>query len=216
MFKKIIKLIKVISNLRLLKMLLSMGVSGYLKETGWIESFIHGMPVDKYLNPLPWVTYPYIDFISDRLNPDMEVFEFGSGNSTIWYANRVKSVISVEHDKSWYEYMLLRIPKNVTLIFMELDYGGKYSKCIHNFEQNFDIIIIDGRDRVNCIKNSILKLKDRGVIILDDSERIEYNEGIKDLLNKGFKRIDFWGISPGLFYKKCTTIFYKENNCLGI
>lgn len=82
--------------------------------------------------------------------------------------------------------------------------------------KKYHIIIIDGRDRVNCIKNSIKCLKPEGVIVLDDSERTQYLEGIRFLLNEGFKKIDFWGISPGLSYKKSTTIFYTENNCLGI
>ncbi len=94
--------------------------------------------------------------------------------------------------------------------------GGYYSKISTKFDTEFDIIIVDGRDRVNCIVNAVGNLKEDGVIILDDPERKSYGDGIKLLINKGFKRIDFWGISPGLFYKKNTTIFYKTKNCLDI
>ena len=83
-------------------------------------------------------------------------------------------------------------------------------------ENKFDIIIVDGRDRVNCVKNSIDKLKENGIIILDDSERKEYNEAKEFLFYKGYKKIEFWGIAPGVFYNKCTTVFYKEHNCFGI
>ena len=31
-----------------------------------------------------------------------------------------------------------------------------------------------------------------------------------------YNELDFWGIAPGIFYNKCTSIFYKDNNCLGI
>ena len=86
----------------------------------------------------------------------------------------------------------------------------------NNLGEEFDIVIVDGRDRVNCIKNSISSLSDSGVMILDDSERSEYIDGIQFLSLNNFKKLDFWGISPGLFYKKCTTVFYKQNNCLGI
>jgi hypothetical protein len=51
---------------------------------------------------------------------------------------------------------------------------------------------------------------------LDDSERDAYDEAVSFLLSNNFKKIDFWGISPGLFYKKSTTIFYKKKNCLDI
>ena len=83
-------------------------------------------------------------------------------------------------------------------------------------DKKFDIVIVDGRDRVNCVKNAVNSIKVDGVIVLDDSERESYKAGIDFLLNKNFKKIDFWGISPGLFYKKNTSIFYKVNNCIGI
>ena len=55
------------------------------------------------------------------------------------------------------------------------------------------------------------------MIVLDDSERDTYKEGIKNLLDNRFKQLDFWGISPGFIsYNKCTSIFYRDNNVLGI
>lgn len=95
-------------------------------------------------------------------------------------------------------------------------YNGNYSKFSSNLNKKFDVIIVDGRDRVNCVKNAIKNLKESGVIVLDDSERESYKEGIDFILSHGFKKIDFCGISPGLFYKKNTTIFYKTVNCLEI
>ena len=216
MLKRIKKILNVVLQPKLLKQLMSMGTSGYLYEIGWIESFKRGIPVDKDGDPLPWVTYSFIDFISERLNKNMDIFEYGSGNSTLWYAKRVNSVISIEHDKKWFEKLKNNIPKNVTIYYKKLIYGGEYAKFPKILERKFDLVIVDGRDRVNCIKYSLDVLKSKGVIVLDDSERVIYKDGIRFLIEKDFKRLDFWGISPGLFYKKCTTIFYKSDNCLGI
>jgi len=216
MLRKIKKVINVISQPKLFKQLLSMGTSGYLYEIGWIDSFNQQSPIDKKEKPLPWVTYSFIDFIEDRLNNTMNVFEYGSGNSTLWYAKKVNSVISVEHDNQWFEKIKNSMEANVSIYYEELIYGGEYSKFIKRLKNEFDIIIVDGRDRVNCLKNSISAINHNGVIILDDSERDAYKEGVNFLLENNYKKIDFWGISPGLFYKKCTTIFYKDNNCLGI
>lgn len=216
MINKIKRLFNVLVQPKILKQLLSMNESGYLSETGWINSFKKQMPIDKNSNPLPWVTYGFIDFISDRLNKNMDMFEYGSGNSTLWYGEKVKSVTSVEHDKDWYEKIKSSMPKNTIINYQELVYNGKYSTFSNELNIKFDIIIVDGRDRVNCVKNAINSIKDNGVIILDDSERTQYKEGIEFLQNKNFKKLDFWGISPGLFYKKNTTIFYKSDNCLGI
>ena len=82
--------------------------------------------------------------------------------------------------------------------------------------RKFAIIIVDGRDRVNCILNSTSSISQDGVLILDDSEREEYQNGVIHLKQLGYNELDFWGIAPGIFYNKCTSIFYKDNNCLGI
>lgn len=198
------------------KRLLTMNSSGYLNEIGWINSFKNQMPIDKDSKPLPWVTYGFIDFISERLNKSMDIFEYGSGNSTLWYSKKVNSVISIEHDKKWFEKINKSMPENVNIYYQELVYGGEYSTFSNKLNKKFDIVIIDGRDRVNSIKSAINSIKEQGIIILDDSERDTYQEGRNFLLDNDFKKIDFWGISPGLFYKKNTTIFYKNDNCLGI
>jgi hypothetical protein len=52
--------------------------------------------------------------------------------------------------------------------------------------------------------------------VLDDSERDFYAPGIAFLKKQGFKELAFSGISPGLFYYKTTSVFYKIDNCLGI
>jgi len=216
MLRKIKKVTNVVSQPKLFKQLLLIGTSGYLHEIGWIEAFKKQLPIDKEGSPLPWVTYSFIDFISDRLNKTMDIFEYGSGNSTLWYAKKTNTVTSVENDKQWFEKIKNNMPSNVQIHYEELVYGGNYSKFSENIEKKFDIVIVDGRDRVNSMINAINSIKNDGIIVLDDSERESYTNGIEFLIEKGFKKIDFWGISPGLFYKKCTTIFYKNDNCLGI
>ncbi|GAB4302130.1 MAG: hypothetical protein Fur0034_16600 [Desulfuromonadia bacterium] len=102
------------------------------------------------------------------------------------------------------------------MIYRELEYGGEYSMEAARQDELYDMIIVDGRDRVNCIVRSIGALSDRGVMVLDDSERTDYLEGTAWLRGEGFRRLDFWGMAPGLLYKKCTSIFYRDHNCLGI
>ncbi|WP_456403778.1 hypothetical protein [Hydrogenimonas sp.] len=216
MVTKIENLFNVVKQPKLFKKLLSMGYSGYLKEIGWIDSFLHQRPMDAYGKPLPWVTYSFIDFISERLNKEMDLFEFGSGNSTLWYARRVNRVVSLEHDYRWFVEYKERVPDNVSLFYRELEEGGAYAKFLETMDHLFDIVVVDGRERVECIRHTVGSLKEGGVIVLDDSERESYREGIDYLTRQGFKRVDFWGISPGLFYKKCTTIFYRKENCLEI
>src|ERR1017187_8783871 len=81
---------------------------GPLLEDGWFRSYREGASVDASGSPLPWMTYPAIEFIRKRVKPDMSVFEYGSGGSTIWWANQVREVISVEHDRAWFEKVAKR------------------------------------------------------------------------------------------------------------
>jgi hypothetical protein len=211
-------LLQVLSNPAHLRSLLSFDKKGYLEDIGWFKAFDSKSPVDHDGNPIPWVTYSFIDFIKERLNKQHTVFEFGSGNSTYFYAKYAGIVVSVEHDKEWFEKIEKSEakPENSELIFCELVRGGDYCHMPLKLEEKFDIVIVDGRDRVNCCKQAVEALSDNGVVVLDDSERNDYKEGVEFLISKGFKHLLFSGISPGLFYRKSTSVFYKTDNCLDI
>ncbi|AMR30410.1 FkbM family methyltransferase [Mucilaginibacter sp. PAMC 26640] len=211
-------LIKILSNPSHLRALLSFDNKGYLNDIGWFKAYDTKSPVDKHGNPIPWVTYSFIDFIKERINKQHSVFEFGSGNSTFFYAKYARKVVSVEHDKEWLE-KIDKSPEKTTnseMIYSELQRDGEYCRMPLKLNEKFDIIIVDGRDRVNCCKQAVDALTTVGVVVLDDSERESYQEGVKFLVAQGFKHLSFSGISPGLFYFKSTSLFYKANNCLGI
>ena len=54
---------------------------------------------------MPWITFAAITYLKQVLSPDMRVFEYGTGGSTLFFARRVAEVISVEHDPVWYEQL---------------------------------------------------------------------------------------------------------------
>ena len=196
--------------------LLSYGHKGYLASIGWFTAFDNHQAIDANNQPIPWVTYAFIDFIKERLHQNLTVFEYGSGNSTLFYAKRVKKVVSVEHDEAWYKKIVNEKAANAEMIFTKLVPNGEYSQKAKLLNEKFDVIIVDGRDRVNCCKYCVDALTEKGVLVLDDSERENYDEARVFLKSKGFKELSFSGISPGLFYNKATSVFYKTDNCLQI
>ena len=113
---------------------------------------------------------------------------------TLFFAKRVKEVISVEHNKEWYQIVNSTKPSNVKLIQTESDSVTDYVGYFSNLKEKVDVIIVDGLHRNECLINSINKLSENGVIIFDDSERIEYKLGKDFLLNNNFNVIKFWGI----------------------
>ncbi|HET7003020.1 MAG TPA: hypothetical protein VFI33_16960 [Puia sp.] len=50
----------------------------------------------------PWISFSAIQFLKKLIRKDMRVFEYGSGGSTLFWITRVKEVVSIEHDTSWY------------------------------------------------------------------------------------------------------------------
>jgi hypothetical protein len=196
--------------------LYSLRRGGPLLEDGWFRSYREKASVDASGSPLPWITYPAIEFIRRRIKPEMSVFEYGSGGSTTWWANQVNTVVSVEHDRTWFEKLQQTPHPRVKAYQIDLVYGGAYSRKILEFESCFDVVVIDGRDRVNCLKNCRAALRPTGVVVLDNSDCPEYAEGVNFLLTGGFRKIEFVGLFPMTTNKGETAIFYRDENVFGI
>lgn len=188
----------------------------YLKAGGWLKSTVMRMAMDQEGGPLPWYTYSAIYLLERRMRPDLEVFEFGSGQSTLWWASRVKQVTSVEHHHEWHAKMKPLLPANVTYSHVPLSLDGPYCRAAEESGGKYDVIVVDGRDRVNCSKHTVPSLTDRGVIVWDNSEREMYKEAQAELIAAGFKRVDFIGAGPINTVRWETAIFYRDGNWLGL
>ena len=198
------------------KHLLNFTRHGYLKEIGWTRSVEEEKIINATGDPIPWLTYPFISFLEPRLQKTMHIFEYGAGSSTQYFSARVQSVTAVEHDEKWYNIVQKSLAKNVQLFFEELEYDGAYSKMILNQNQTYDIIIVDGRDRVNCTFHAVKALREKGVLIFDNSDRSQYQPALDFLEEQGFKRLDFWGLQAGFTNTTCSSLFYKTENCLNV
>ncbi len=188
-----------------------------LKEDGWFRSFDARASIDANGKPIAWYCYTFIKFLGDRLTKEMTIFEYGAGNSTFWYAERVKNVHSVEHDKDWYEDLSKKIPQNVSIKYVDL--VANQRGYIENIKENqifYDIIIVDGRRRNDCVMFGIDYLTPKGVLILDNSEREDYIPAKKFLTEKGFKSLDFVGMPPSSAHNSQTSVYYRSENILGI
>ncbi len=190
--------------------------NAYLTSTGWVKSLKRGVPCRPDGSPLPWMNYAVIAFLQKRLHKGLELFEYGSGYSTMFYAGLVKSVTSVEGNAAWYETVKNKVPANAQVMFREQDKNGEYCRAITAADRKFDVVVVDGRDRVNCIKQSLLSLSPQGVLILDDSHRERYQEIIAEVAAQGFRVLDFEGLKPAGWWNYRTTVFYRSDNCLGI
>ena len=76
-------------------------------------------------------------------------------------------------------------------------------------EISFDIIVIDGSHRFECTLEALKFIKKDGLILLDNSDRIEEHRSGKLLRENGFIQIDFSGFGPINGYCWTTSVFVK-------
>jgi hypothetical protein len=186
---------------------------GGLRSRGWYQSRKLGMPVNSHQDPIPWMNYSVISFMDRRLRSSHRLFEYGCGNSTKWFADRVDEVVSIEDSQEWVDIIKPQLPPNAQVVLKETKHA--YIEEIKNHRQ-FDIVLVDGKWRNESLKYATTSLTDGGVLILDDAQRSEYAPMKEKLESDGFSSITFSGMKPINRYEYETTIFYREDNVLGI
>jgi len=183
---------------------------------------------------LPWWSFDAINtietFLYSRGDP-ANIFEYGSGASTVWLAKRGRTVYSVEHDSIWAERTrnLCRLFSHVSIIeeppqpaqehTQFLSGGCKYKGfsfdnyvlSIDKSPSNFDLIVIDGMCRKACLQLAIQKIKEDGIIVFDDSAR-DYWTSVIDASGLFVKR--YPGLAVALPYPSETAILSKNSGIL--
>ena len=166
-----------------------------------------------HIRPIPWLTTGAItcleDFFATHDNP--YVLEFGSGAKTLWMAQRTSNLFSVEHCKKWHAAISKKLASTLGDVEKRLILHSRPYDCVwSSFEpESFDLIIVDGRDRVRCIKAALLLLKKGGIMMLDNSERYWYIGGV-DLMNSWEVTHDIQTVPDacGFYYKGWRTSWW--------
>src|SRR3954471_20501401 len=81
---------------------------------GHAQTRATGSCMDAAGEPIPWFTYPAIEFLGQFDWGGKRVFEWGSGNSSLWFARRAGSVRSIEHDRVWADRTAQGAPANLS------------------------------------------------------------------------------------------------------
>lgn len=176
-------------------------------DYGHFLSYEQKMCVDQNGNPIPWYTYPAIEYLSQLDFSDKVVYEYGAGNSSIFWARKAKNVISIENDQEWYLKIKSKQELNQKISFYENE--NDYINSLLKTQQKYDLIIVDGDFRLACAKVAVAGLVKGGFIILDNSDW--YPETSKFLRESGLIQIDFKGIGPINYYTWTTSIFLDRD-----
>ena len=124
----------------------------------------------KYYPKAPIIPFGARQALAQILNKNMHLVEFGSGQSTLWYANRCKEVITHETDKAWFEKVSKSLTdagcENVEIIWWD---GKSFTESIKSPPP--DLIVVDGINRVICIEYAIEVAAAHTWIYLDNSDK---------------------------------------------
>ena len=184
------------------------------KEFAIERSIDEKLCLDKDGNPIPWYTYPAIEYLSQFDYSNKEIFEYGCGYSSMFWANRAKKVTSIEDNLKWFE----KWQQEFLHEFLEIrwrDEGEIYENAIFEDNKKYDVIVVDGKRRAECAEMAVKGLADGGMIILDDSDRIntsqEYVKAVDVLKKANLIQVDFYGFCPMNNYTKTTSLFLSRN-----
>lgn len=184
------------------------------KEYAIARSIDDKLCEDKDGNPIPWYTYPAIEYLSQFDYTEKKVFEFGCGYSSLFWARRSQKVISIEDNLTYYDKWRVNFSES-NLDIRWRDEGEIYENAIFENPDLYDVIVVDGKRRVECSAAAVKKLAPGGMIILDDSDRIntslEYVNSVEILRAANLIQVDFYGFCPMNNYTKTTSLFLSRD-----
>ena len=166
--------------------------------------------VHRYSN-YPWLVYSATAHIAPLVS-GRRIFEFGSGMSTLWFAERCQEVVSVESNPEWYSSIAnqTRTRDNVRVIYAESKAG--YLASISQAGGKFDVILVDGLYRRECVQLARLYLNPNGMAIVDNTDADpELSETVKTLFGDSKIR-SFHGWAPGILHPNETTVVQRIPN----
>lgn len=162
------------------------------------------------------------------------------GSTLFWLANQASQIVSIEHDPAWFQVISAKVQGqsvvDLRLIQPELgwvseglhdpadpdlyqsddiEFRGytfqKYASQIDAFpDAHFDILLVDGRARPSCIAHGAGKVKEGGLLILDNAERAYYTAQLSQHLY-AFERETFAGMVPQVPVLSSTNIYTRGN-----
>lgn len=192
-----------------------LGPLNFSLRTGHFRSAIAQKCMDAKGRPLPYYTYPAIRYLSEIDFSECDILEFGGGQSTFWWDERSKSVLTLEEDEAWSNYVAIGVTQKTKVVYTTSPYHSRSTVR----DRRFDVAIVDAGsgDQVNGreinMKTAIEVVRETGLIVVDNSNA-GYSGDVGGIGSRaGFRRIDFIGFSGGTIREYCTSIFLKPQTC---
>ena len=177
-----------------------------IKKGLW-RTFKTGHAIQADARPIPWITYPAMDYLEQLDFSQADILEYGAGGSSLWWASRARHVISVESDPMWAEWVRSQSSKNLMVIGPISD--SNYVAAPLEPGKKFEVIVLDGKQREACALAVLNHLAEGALLILDNSDW--YPQICASLRQRGMLEVDFHGFGPVNDYTWTTSIFIRSS-----
>lgn len=179
----------------------------------WTRSMLSRRRPLRYAQP--WFTFDATRAIRRRLPSTARVYEFGAGNSTIYWARHATSVCSVESNPQWVQLLTSKLAElaleNVQVV-AAVDQPG-YVESIHSWpHEYFDLIVVDGDFRRECVLASIGHLKPGGMLVVDNTDWHWFRSEPLAGIPPAWLRLAYPGYAPLIGHKSETTLFVRPEH----
>lgn len=138
----------------------------------------------------------------------------------MWLTDRGVTLTVVEHHPDWVKLLREALPDSVELLAVpkadegtirsgvESGYFDDYVAVVDRYpDATFDLVIVDGRARVNCAIRALPKVKPGGMLLLDDSDRPRYRRA-HDALS-GWSQTSIRGLKAGQMWPGTTSVWRR-------
>lgn len=122
---------------------------------------------DEHGITMPWYTRQVCAILDQMDLKDKRVWEYGGGQSTIWYRSRGAIVFGVDSNPEWAKMASLELQTE----------ERKYLETINQYGL-FDLVCIDGIWRDECFAFAVEHMETNGMIVIDNwkQESAGFNE----------------------------------------
>lgn len=121
----------------------------------------------------PWLAYGAIIALEQIVEKSYSILEFGSGGSTVFFANRAKDVRSIETSPIWYDKVKAVMDEKHPNVSLSLNTMDTIRQFLTNEpDGKYDLILVDSdplqTNRLEIATLAAAKLKSRGWVVLDN------------------------------------------------
>ena len=124
-----------------------------------------------YRQRVSWLGYRAVKRLRSLIRPDWTILEFGSGMSSLLFAQLCKQLVSVESDPSWFEQVqLLLAESELPDVDYRLRSAEQYTLHPDLPDGAFDLGVVDGIVRDEAAVVAVQKVKPGGYVFFDNSD----------------------------------------------